>query len=191
MTGKKPKDTKIEAKRYLSEIPRRAVYIPLAVVAVAVIIIFLFVPHYKPVHIASQNELQDAHKAIIDKYFLRSTTCLNDTRSKTDRIIQFNHYFKVNQYANRAVIRGCNDDDTLLATDDTGQWQRTDVNIVLSSRQNPQWQKACYIDDITVADAKVRPENSSIDANNLHICKSLAKRSYIELNWNVSVHFHF
>jgi hypothetical protein len=178
-------------KRYLQNIPRKVIYWPLGVLLVLVLALFLFVPHYKPVHVASNDELSAAHKAIIQRYFLASTICLNDNRDKTDRIKEFNKYFKVNQYANRAVIRGCNDNDTLLVKDDQGKWQRTDVNIVLNTRQNPQWQKACYIDDITVADTKVRPENSSIDANNLHICDSLAKESYIAVHLSGSVHFHF
>lgn len=174
--------SKSEPKQYFTSVPKRLVYICLAILAVIVIGLFLFVPHYKPVHVASQNELQDAHKAIIQKYFVASTTCPHDTMSQNDRFKTFNKYFGVNQYANRAVIRGCNDADTMLYKDDNGQWQKSDINIVLSSRQNPEWQKACYIDDITVADTKVRPENASIDANNLKICNSLAKESYIRLH---------
>lgn len=182
MADKKQKDTTAEPKRYLSNIPRRAVYIPLGILAVIALLAFLLVPHYKPVHVASQNEVQDAHKAVIQKYFVASTTCAHDNLSHADRVKAFNKYFGVNQYANRAVIRGCNDSDSVLYLDDSGQWQKSDVNIVLSSRQNPEWQKACYIDDITVADSKVRPENASIDSNNLKICNSLAKESYIKLN---------
>jgi hypothetical protein len=177
-------------KRYLQNVPRKAIYWPLGILAVIALCIFLFVPHYKPVQVASQQEVLDAHRAIINRYFLPSTLCSNDNESKTERIKEFNQYFKVNQYANRAVIRGCNDADTLLVKDDNGKWQRTDVNIILSSRQNPEWQKACYIEDITVADSKVRPENGSIDANNLAICNSLAKESYIEVNLKSSIHFH-
>ena len=187
----KQKTNNQEPKQYFQQVPKKPVYIGLAVLAVIVLGIFLFVPHYKPLHVVSPQQSTDAHRAIIQRYFLASTICANDNESKIDRIKEFNQYFRVNQYGNRAVMRGCNDGDTLLVKDDHGAWQRTDVNIVLSSRQNPEWQKACYIDDITVADSKVRPENSSIDSNNLRLCKSFAKESYIELNWKASIHFHF
>jgi hypothetical protein len=191
MTRKKEIKKANFEKRYLQAIPRKAVYWPLGILAIIALGLFLFVPHYKPVKVASNDEIGAAHQAIIRRYFLVSTICPTDDLSKTDRIKSFNRYFKVNRYANRAVIRGCNDADTLLVKDDNGKWQRTDVNIILSSRQNPEWQKVCYIDDITVADTKVRPENRSIDANNLAICDTLAKESYIELNLKASIHFHF
>jgi hypothetical protein len=108
-----------------------------------------------------------------------STTCRNDTRSHEDRVKQFNKYFKVNKYANRAVIRGCGDADSLLAKADNGTWHKTSVNIILSSRQNPWWQKECLIDDITTADTVVRPENRSIDQFNYDICNHLLRESYV------------
>jgi hypothetical protein len=176
----KQKTKKTRPKQYFEQVPRKVVYGFLAVFAIAAVLLLLLVPHYKPLQLASDQQLQDAHHDIIKAYFLASTVCRNDVEDKTARVKEFNQYFKVNQYANRAVIRGCNDGDSMLAKDDNGKWQRTDVNIILSSRQNPEWQKACLIDDITTAVSKVRPENRSIDAFNLQLCDSLSKENYIQ-----------
>lgn len=168
-------------RKYLNSVPRYYVYGGLAVLTVIALALFLFVPHYKPLKLASDAEINQAHKDIIQQYFVASTTCPGDTRSHTDRVKEFNKYFKVNKYANRAVIRGCNDADSMLAKDDNGKWQSTNVNIILSLRLNPTWQKECLIDDITVADTKVRPENGSIDRFNYDTCNRLLKESYLRL----------
>ena len=178
-------------KQYFTGISRKLVYGCLAVFAVIALALFLCVPHYKPLKLASLQQIQDAHRDIIQTYFVSETSCAHDSTDQATRVKTFNKYFKVNQYANRAVMRGCNDGDVMLAKDDAGKWQKTDVNIVLSSRQNPQWQKVCYIDDITTADTKVRPENGAIDAFNLSLCNRLAKQSYVEVHWNQSMRFHF
>lgn len=187
----KKEKTKKEPKQYFENVPRRLVYAFIIVFAVVAALLYLCVPHYKPLQLATTQQTQDAHRDIIQRYFLISTSCKDDNRDKTDRIKTFNKYFETNKYGNRAVFRGCNDADVMLFKDDRGKWQRSDVNIVLSSRQNPEWQKACLIDDITKADTKVRPENSSIDAGNLEICETLAKESYIEVNFKLGIHFHF
>lgn len=168
-------------KRYFENISRKKVYGGLGVLLIIALGLFLFVPHYKPLKLASQDQINQAHHDIITSYFTSSTTCKNDSRTPQERIAEFNKYFKVNKYANRAVLRGCNDTDTMLEKADNGRWLKTDVNIVLSSRQNPVWQKACLIDDITTADTKVRPENGSIDAGNLAVCDKLRKESYVHI----------
>lgn len=168
-----------DKKQYFEQVPRKLVYGLLVVFALIALSLLALVPHYKTSQIATDQQIQDAHHDIIKAYFVANTTCKKDVEDKTTRVKEFNQFFKVNQYANRAVIRGCNDGDFMLAKDDTGKWQRTDVNIILSSRQNPEWSKACLIDDITTADAKVRPENNSIDAFNLKLCDSLNKENYI------------
>jgi hypothetical protein len=188
MTKKK---TKKEPKQYFEKVPRRLVYGLLIAFAVVALLLFLCVPHYKPLQLATPQQTQDAHRDIIRRYFLVSTICRDDNREKADRIKTFNKYFQTNKYANRAVIRGCNDIDSMLYKDDQGKWQRSDVNIILDFKHNPKWQKACLIDDITVAATKVKPENSSIDSANLGICETLAKESYIEVNFKLGIHFHF
>ncbi|MGH7241759.1 MAG: hypothetical protein ACREGB_05675 [Candidatus Saccharimonadales bacterium] len=189
--NKKQKTENTVPKQYFTNVSRKLVYGCLAVFFVIALALFLCVPHYKPLQLASTQQIMDAHRDIIHTYFLSETTCKDDSVDHTTRVKTFNKYFRVNQYANRAVLRGCNNADVMLAKDDAGKWQKTDVNIVLSSRQNPQWQKACLIDDITPADTKVRPENNAIDAFNLQLCNQLAKQSYIEVNLSLGIHFHF
>jgi hypothetical protein len=176
---KQKTNKKNQPKQYFEQVPRKAVYGFLIAFALAAVLLLLLVPHFKPLQVASYQQIQDAHHDIIKAYFVSSTTCKNDVEDETARVKEFNHYFKVNQYANRAIIRGCNDGDMMLAKDDNGKWQRTNVNIILNFRQNPEWQKACLIDDITTVDTKVHPENRSIDAFNLQICDSLSKENYI------------
>jgi len=177
------------SQRYFERLSRRWVYGSLLGLLILAVGLLLFVPHFKPLTLASQDEINQAHHDIINKYFLKDTLCpAGDNLSHDQRVKSFNAYFKVNQYANRAVVRGCNDTDQMLAKMDNGKWLPTDVNIRLDTRQNPQWQKECLIDDITVADDKVRPENGSIDAFNLSTCNKLRRESYIEVN--LSVHFH-
>lgn len=83
---------------------------------------------------------------------------------------------RVNKYANRAIITDCGENDTLLFKNKSGQWKQSSVGVMIFSRVNPEWQKACKIQDITVADDRVRPENSSIDADNLTMCKQISKQ---------------
>lgn len=80
---------------------------------------------------------------------------------------------RINKHADRAILTDCSNFDTLLAKNKAGQWVKTDVNLQIGNRLNPAWQKECGIEDITVADDQVRPENSSIDAANLAECKQL------------------
>lgn len=79
----------------------------------------------------------------------------------------------INNATNRAVITDCAENSTLLAKNSDGQWVETTVNITSFGRVNPTWQKECGIEDITVADDQVRPENISIDEMNLEECKQL------------------
>lgn len=83
---------------------------------------------------------------------------------------------QINKQANRAIITDCGEHSTLLAKNSAGTWDITTVNISLFNRANPVWQKECGIQDITVADDVVRPENSTIDEMNLNECKQLNNR---------------
>jgi hypothetical protein len=92
----------------------------------------------------------------------------------------FYKYLRVNVHNDRAVIRGCNDVDLLLAKIDD-KWQTTEVNINLSLRGNPTWLRACDVTDIIRADTVVRSENSSIDADNLKMCQSLQNNKILRV----------
>jgi hypothetical protein len=80
---------------------------------------------------------------------------------------------RINKYADRAIISDCSDYDTLLYKNKSGQWVQTTVNLQIGNRVNPVWQKECGIEDITVADDMVRPENGSIDQMNLEECRQV------------------
>jgi hypothetical protein len=126
--------------------------------------------------IATYEEKAKAEADISDKFLAKSSlqcTDLSDPIMPKERVAIFKQYLKVNAYANRAVIRGCNNVDNLLYKDKTGDWILSAVNITLDSRMNPEWQKACLIQDITRADSVVRPENKSIDTINLETCQGL------------------
>lgn len=132
---------------------------------------------------ASGTQLEASRKAIADTYLAASSTECSDATdpiSPADRVAAFYKYLRVNSHNNRAVIRGCNDGDTLLARIN-GEWQKTTVNISLDRRANPVWQRACDITDITRADTKVRPENRSIDSINLELCDGLQDGKILQL----------
>lgn len=107
MPSSKKTREKSEPKQYLQGLSRRWVYGGLSAFALVVILLFLCISHYKPLRLATDNEIGQAHHGIIKQYFV-------------------------------------------------------------------------VADDTTTADTKVCPENSSIDANNLRICDSLGKLSYIQ-----------
>lgn len=83
---------------------------------------------------------------------------------------------RINNQANRAIITDCGENSTLLAKNNTGNWIPTNVNLTVSGRLNPIWQKRCGIEDITVADDVVRPENQSIDEANLIECTKIQQQ---------------
>lgn len=141
--------------------------------------LFVMTHHPKP-PIATAEQLQRAHTLIVHQYVSESTVCKSDNVSSEVRVQLFEKYLRINKYANRAVIRGCNDGDSLLAKVKTGQWQRTDVNINIDLRANPKWQRACQIDDIIKADTVIRSENQSIDAENLAECQYLASHNEVQ-----------
>lgn len=85
-------------------------------------------------------------------------------------------YLRINRQLNRAIITDCGESDTLLYKNKANEWVKTDINVTLNNRVNPVWQKACEIQDITVADDQVRPENSSIDEMNLQECKQISQQ---------------
>jgi len=96
-----------------------------------------------------------------------------DPIAPSGRFVVFYKYLRVNRYGDGAVIRGCNNVDSLLAKNANGIWIKTAVNIALDVRVNPALQKACRVSDITSSDDKVRPENASVDATNLKLCEQL------------------
>jgi len=129
-------------------------------------------------HLASTEEKATATTEITDKFLQANSTACSDPSDPVkpqDRVNVFKNYLKVNGYANRAVIRGCNDIDTLLYKSKTGEWTRSTVNISLDRRANPKWQKECLIQDITRADTVERPENKSLDDINYDLCRQLPK----------------
>lgn len=129
-------------------------------------------------HLASTEEKVKAETEITDKYLRVSSTDCSDPSDPVkpqDRVDVFKSYLKVNGYANRAVIRGCNDIDALLYKNKAGEWVLSTVNISLDSRANSKWQKECLIQDITRADIIERPENKSIDDTNYELCSQLPK----------------
>lgn len=83
---------------------------------------------------------------------------------------------RLNKTLDRAIVTDCGEYDTLLYKNKSGQWVETSVNLVLGNRVNSVWQKACKIEDITVADDQVRPENSSIDDTNLQECNQISRQ---------------
>ncbi len=136
-------------------------------------------PRFTP---ASQAEIAKALADVTQQFEAKSSTECKDTTDPIkpqDRVAVFKKYLKVNRFANRAVIRGCNDIDGLLAKGVDGKWFRTTVNVSLDKRAAKLWQAECLIDDITVADDKVRPENTTIDVFNLVYCRKLSEQELV------------
>jgi len=132
--------------------------------------------------LASSQELQRARQDIEDAYLKASSTDCNDPSdpiAPAERVDVFKQYLKINRFGNRAVIRGCNNIDSLLYKDHEGVWQTSTVNVNLDSRANPIWQSECLIDDITEADDTLRPENSTIDIFNLIACRQLDETAQV------------
>ncbi len=130
---------------------------------------------------ATGRQLEAARTAIANQYLASGTTCpASDNVTPEQQSVVFYKYLRVNIHDDRAVIRGCDDHDSLLAYID-GQWQMTEVNMSLDTAANPVWQKACDITDITRADTKVRPENNSIDDDNLKMCQSLQNNKILRV----------
>lgn len=142
---------------------------------------FAFILGQNSVRLASGDEMSSAYKGVSAKFLAASSTDCGgptDPIKPADRTAVFYQYLRVNRYANRAVIRGCNNVDHMLAKTSNG-WEMTSVNISLDLRANPTWQKACMIDDITRQDDKVRPENSSIDSMNLTECDYIRQHNTV------------
>jgi hypothetical protein len=185
---------KSEPKQYLESVSRKVVYGVLALFALVALGLFLCVPHYKPLQLASPQRVTDAHRDIIHAYFVNETTCKKDSVDKSTRIKTFNKYFKVNQYANRAVMRGCYDADTLLAKDDSGKWQTVDIVVELDGGLPDTINKACLTSDIIKQNNLGFSDQVASDARIKHsqkVCEHLAKQSYVEVHWNQSMRFHF
>lgn len=126
---------------------------------------------------ASPQDIENAKNQIAELYKGQTVgACWEVNRGERLAIGKYELTYRnlrINQYADRAIITDCGDFDTLLVKNNAGQWMKTSVNLQISNRVNPTWQKECGIEDITVADDQVRPENSSIDAMNLAECKKL------------------
>jgi hypothetical protein len=134
---------------------------------------------------ATGSQLEASRKAITEAYLFTSAgNCTSastaDATKAAYQELMFYKYLRVNSHNDRAVIRDCVGVDHLLARID-GKWKMTDVNMALDASANPKWQMACDIADITRADTKVRPENSSIDAANLKMCQGLADNKILRL----------
>jgi len=132
---------------------------------------------------ATGRELEASYTDIATHYLAQSSTeCadVSDPVSPENRVAVFYRYLRVNIHNSRAVIRGCNNIDTLLARID-GKWLPTNVNMNLDAAANPVWQQACDITDITRADTVKRPENDTIDDVNLKMCEGLQRGKILQL----------
>lgn len=118
----------------------------------------------------AKNDISDLYK---DKAVNACWTVNNDPNLGAEKYELTYRNIQINNQANRAIITDCSEISTLLAKNSAGKWVATTVNITNFNRINPVWQKECGIEDITVADDVVRPENSSIDEINLEECKQL------------------
>lgn len=140
---------------------------------------FIIKPQTKQLNLATalQKEVarQEVSKMYLNKDGVINCTDPTDPIKPKDRTTVFNNYLQVNGYANRAVVRGCNNTDQLLAKTKQGNWIMTEVNMNLDARVNPKWQKECLIQDITVTDTVTRPENESIDNGNFQDCQKISK----------------
>ncbi len=127
--------------------------------------------------VATTQEIEQAKTQIAKVYEGKTVDAcwrVNDGSNLAADKYELNYRnLRINKFANRAIITDCGELDTLLAKNKSGEWAQTNVNLQLANRVNPTWQKECVIDDITVADDVVRPENSSIDEMNLEECKKL------------------
>lgn len=126
---------------------------------------------------ASSNDIENAKQAIISTLKENSVEACwrvnNGANLAAGKFELTYRNIRINKLANRAIVTDCSNYDTLLAKNSAGEWVETTVNIMLDNRVNPEWQKECLVEDITVADDTVRPENSSIDEMNLAECKQL------------------
>jgi hypothetical protein len=121
--------------------------------------------------IGNGTQLEASRKSIADAYLVNCSDPALTAR--------FYKYLRVNIRNTRAVVRDCNGGDHLLARIN-GVWRVTTVNMALDARVNPTWQRACDITDITRADDRTRPENRSIDANNLGLCNALQDNTILQ-----------
>lgn len=129
--------------------------------------------------LASRGEISLAEQQIRDKFKQTvAANCDSDIMTPQERLDTFEKYLKVNKYANRAVIRGCDNIDEFLVKGLDGSWQGSTVNVSLDLRANPFWRAECLADDILEVDDTVRPENSSIDASNLAACQAYTARDF-------------
>lgn len=175
-----------EVKKLIKRVPLKAV----GYVAIGVLFGFMLGllwqqrnDHDARYSLASSSDIAAAKDAISARFKAQSSTNCTDSSDPikpADRQAVFDKYLKVNKYANRAVIRGCNDIDKLLIKDPvTDEWKTTSINVSLDTRANPAWQVECLIDDITKADDTVRSENSSIDTSNLVGCRIIKEREQV------------
>jgi hypothetical protein len=121
--------------------------------------------------IGNGAQLEASRKSLADAYLVNCTD--------PHDVARFYQYLRVNIRNTRAVVRDCNGSDHLLARIN-GVWRTTSVNMALDARVNPTWQTTCDITDITRADDKIRPENRSIDADNLGLCKALQDNTILQ-----------
>ncbi|HUB93761.1 MAG TPA: hypothetical protein VMB52_04615 [Verrucomicrobiae bacterium] len=181
--------TKAHAKGKGSKLikrPRAALAIGLLFVAMALGLAASYRAGYNsvvvPPALASQAVIAQAKQDITNEYLATSVRdCVDPvTGVPYDGDAYFNKYLQVNAYANRATIRPCNSNGELLAKLN-GQWVMTEVNLNLSARANPTWANACWASDILTPDTVVRPENSSIDAENLKQCQALQRGQNLDI----------
>ncbi len=93
------------------------------------------VPQPIQLNLASAAEKENARQDIARMYLTNngSINCTDPTDpiKPQDRTSVFNKYLQVNGYVNRAVVRGCNNVDQLLAKTKNGEWVMTNVNVNL------------------------------------------------------------
>lgn len=82
----------------------------------------------------------------------------------------------VNGFADRAVVRGCWGKDFMLYKNKVGNWNISEVDLILDFEHNPKWAYKCKIQDIVKLSNTTLPENFSIDDFNYQECSDILNR---------------
>jgi len=129
-------------------------------------------PQAQP-EIATDSEKQQMLE-LFDKAFKSElVACESEPIKKVD----YDHYRKINQYANRVVARNCASQDAMYFVNRAGEWQVSRVNIVQEFASAKSWLSACYLDDILPIRDKQPESNKYISERNLVECEYIAKYS--------------
>lgn len=120
----------------------------------------------------TRDNMTAAEIALREEQLPLLNDCENDERANKERVEEFDTYLRVNKEENRALIRGCEGIDRVLALNKDGVWFAL-FTIDADGAQDNEVRRACGIEDITTGSDELGRTNDEASNAAIALCRDI------------------